>query len=52
MKIPELTGQEQVILRSNIKSLQSTGLSLMPPGLEAVLPPQAIADLLTYIREK
>ncbi|MDP6035843.1 MAG: c-type cytochrome, partial [Verrucomicrobiota bacterium] len=47
-----LTGQEQVILRSNIKSLQSTGLSLMPSGLEAVLPPQAIADLLTYIREK
>ena len=47
-----LTGQEQVILRSNIKSLQITGLSLMPSGLEAVLPPQAIADLLTYIREK
>ena len=47
-----LTGQEQVILRTNIKVLQSTGLSLMPPGLEAILPPQAMADLLKYIRGK
>ena len=52
MKIPELTGQEQVILRSNIKSLQSTDLSLMPSGLKAVLTPQAVADLLSHLRPK
>ena len=43
-------GQEQIILRANIKTLQSTGLSLMPPGLEAALPPPAMADLLAYLR--
>ena len=43
-------GTEQIILRANIKTLQSTGLSLMPPGLEAALPPAAMADLLTYLR--
>ena len=47
-----LTGQEQVILRTNIKALQSTGLSLMPPGLEAILPAQSMADLLKYTRGK
>ena len=47
-----LTGHEQVILRTNIKALQSTGLSLMPPGLEAVLTPQAVADLLSHLRPK
>jgi hypothetical protein len=40
---------EQIILRANIKTLQSTGLSLMPPGLEAALPPAAMADLLAYL---
>jgi len=45
-----LTGQEQVILRTNIKSLQSTGLSLMPEGLEATLTPQALADLLSHLK--
>jgi putative membrane-bound dehydrogenase-like protein len=43
-------GAEQIILRANIKTLQSTGQSLMPPGLEAALPPAAMADLLVYLR--
>jgi len=43
-------GTEQIILRANIKTLQSTGLSLMPPGLEVALPPAAMADLLAYLR--
>jgi putative heme-binding domain-containing protein len=47
-----LTGQEQVILRTNIKDLRSTGLSLMPVGLEAILPAQSMADLLKYTRGK
>jgi len=49
-KIIELTGQEQVILHSNIKSLQSIGLLQMPPILEAVLACQAVADLLSKLR--
>ena len=47
-----LTGQEQVILRTNIKDLKSTGLSLMPVGFEAILPAQSMADLLKYTRGK
>ena len=47
-----LTGQEQVILRTNIKDLKSTGLSLMPAGLEAILSAQSMADLLKYTRGK
>lgn len=42
-------GKEDVIPRSNISSLRSQGLSLMPEGLEAGLTPQACADLLEYI---
>ena len=45
-------GAEQIILRANIKTLQSTGLSLMPPGLEAALPPAAMADLLAFLQSK
>jgi putative heme-binding domain-containing protein len=43
-------GTEQTILRSDIKSLRSTGLSLMPDGLEAGLSAQNLADLIAYVR--
>ena len=43
-------GTEQIILRANIKILQSTGQSLMLPGLEAALSLPAMADLLAYLR--
>jgi putative membrane-bound dehydrogenase-like protein len=42
-------GKENVILRSQIKKLQSQGQSLMPEGLEGGLSPQDFADLLEYI---
>ena len=45
-----LSGQEYVILRNNIRRLEGTGLSLMPMGLETTLPPQAMADLLRFLR--
>ena len=48
MKIPELTGQEQVILPSNISKAPAS--LFMPPGLEVALPPPAMADLLAYLR--
>ncbi|MBX7210766.1 MAG: c-type cytochrome [Verrucomicrobiaceae bacterium] len=38
------------VLRSEIKELKSTQTSLMPDGLEAVLTPQSLADLITYLR--
>jgi putative heme-binding domain-containing protein len=43
-------GKEDVILRSNIATLRSTALSLMPVGLEKELTPQDVADLLAYLR--
>lgn len=44
-----LDGVQHVILRSELKSLSSTGRSLMPDGLEAAIAPQAMADLVTFI---
>jgi putative membrane-bound dehydrogenase-like protein len=38
------------ILRSDLKVLRSTGLSLMPEGLESNLTPQDLADLLAHVR--
>ena len=38
------------VLRSEIASLQSTGMSLMPEGLEAALTPQSLADLIAYLQ--
>ncbi len=43
-------GKEDVILRSNLATLRSTGLSLMPVGLEKELKPQDVADLFAYLR--
>jgi putative membrane-bound dehydrogenase-like protein len=43
-------GGEETILRSNIKSLRSTGLSLMPDGLDATLNYQQMADLLRFLQ--
>jgi putative heme-binding domain-containing protein len=43
-------GKEEAILRSNISTLRSTGLSLMPVGLEKEISPQDVADLFAYLR--
>jgi putative membrane-bound dehydrogenase-like protein len=37
------------ILRANIEELRSTGLSIMPEGLEKQLDQQAMADLIAYL---
>lgn len=44
-------GKEEVILRSNITSLRSAAVSLMPTGLEKDLTPQDVADLLAFLRK-
>ena len=43
-----LDGKEEVIMRSEIKSLVSSGRSLMPDGLEAAINEQAMADLIAF----
>ena len=44
-----LDGTEQAILRSDLRSLTSTGRSLMPDGLEAAIDEQAMADLVAFL---
>jgi putative heme-binding domain-containing protein len=42
-------GQSETILRSQIEELASSGMSLMPEGLEKEIDQQAMADLLAYL---
>lgn len=44
-----LDGTEQTILRSEIRSLISSGRSLMPDGLESAIDEAAMADLLAFL---
>jgi putative heme-binding domain-containing protein len=41
---------QDTVLRKNIKSLRSTGLSLMPEGVEGGINPQQMADLIAYLQ--
>lgn len=41
--------QTDTVLRLDIDEMRSTGLSLMPEGLEKDLNPQAVADLIAYL---
>ena len=43
-------GEELTISRANIAALASSGLSLMPQGLEANMSRQDMADLLAYLK--
>ena len=43
-------GEVMTILKSDIDTLQSTGLSLMPEGLEQNLTPDQMNDLITFIK--
>ena len=43
------SGNRETVLRTDLKSLISTRLSLMPEGFEQLLKPQDIADLIAYI---
>lgn len=42
-------GVQETIARADVVSLRSTGLSLMPEGLERQIDPQAMADLIAYL---
>jgi putative heme-binding domain-containing protein len=43
-------GKTLIISRSDIEQLKSSGLSLMPEGLEKNIPPQEMADLISFIK--
>jgi putative heme-binding domain-containing protein len=38
------------LLRSQIEHIQSNGVSLMPEGLEKNIPPQDMADLISFVK--
>jgi putative membrane-bound dehydrogenase-like protein len=42
-------GGTDTVLRSEIKTLTSPGISLMPDGLEATITPQQMADLIRFL---
>jgi putative heme-binding domain-containing protein len=42
-------GKDDVLLRSDIDEMTTSGQSLMPEGMEKDLTPQALADLIAYI---
>ncbi len=43
-------GSLRTLLRNQITTLQSQNLSLMPEGLEAAIPQQDMADLISFLR--
>ncbi len=45
-----LDGTDRQLLRRDIKTLQGTGLSLMPEGLEAGMNHQDLADLIHFVQ--
>src|SRR5262249_44335146 len=52
VKLRHAEGAEDVVLRSEIQELRSTGKSLMPEGLEQVLTAQDIADLIEFLQKR
>ena len=47
----DLNGREQVILREKLVEMKALKVSLMPPGLEKILSPKDLADLIAWLRE-
>ena len=46
-----IDGTTRTVLRTQIKTLQSQNVSLMPEGLEAAIDHQGMADLIAYLRQ-
>ena len=49
LTLRRLDGTSETILRTNLESLRSTGLSFMPEGFETQIPPAQMADLIAYL---
>ena len=43
--------QTETVLRSDIEELRSSGLSLMPDGLEKNMSVQDVADLIRFLKD-
>jgi putative heme-binding domain-containing protein len=43
-------GLRENILRSDLSEIHATGISLMPDGLEQAITPQAMADLIAFLK--
>ena len=43
-------GIKETVARDGIREIRASALSLMPEGLEAAIPPQAMADLIAYLK--
>ena len=45
-------GASETISRSDIKKLSSSGMSLMPVGLEGIISEKEMSDLISFLKEK
>jgi putative membrane-bound dehydrogenase-like protein len=52
LTLKTIAGVEETILRSDLKEMKSSGLSLMPEGFENLLKPQDMADLIAFLKKK
>jgi len=43
-------GVHENVLRGDLREIRATGLSLMPEGLEQAISPQAMADLIAFLK--
>ena len=50
LKLPDAT--TRVLLRSDIATLKSVNLSLMPEGLEEGMSKQDLADLIAFLKSQ
>jgi putative membrane-bound dehydrogenase-like protein len=50
IRLRRAEGVEDVVPRDEIEALRPTGRSLMPDGLEQVLSPQDVADVIAFLR--
>jgi putative membrane-bound dehydrogenase-like protein len=44
-------GQTDAVLRADVEEVRSSGLSLMPEGLEKAMTPQDVADLIRFLKD-
>jgi len=51
LTIAQANGSEEKILRSDLKELKASKLSLMPEGLEQAIAPQDMADLIAWLKQ-
>jgi putative heme-binding domain-containing protein len=52
MVLKEANGKATSLLRRDVESLQNTGLSLMPEGLERDMTKQDMADVMAYLASR